>query len=77
MNYQITDIQIHNIETALINAATQVQHLQNLIQIASGSNHGIESTNVCLSNLQRAQRHLDSLQAIPFIDLEADTQKSK
>ena len=77
MNYQITDIQVMNIETALINAATQVQHLQNLIQIATGHYHGIESTNVCLTNLQNAQRHLDSLQAIPFIDIESDTQKSK
>ena len=74
MNYQITDIQVMNLETALINAATQVQHLQNLIQIASGSPHGIESTNVCLTNLQNAQRILDKLQTIPFIDLEADTQ---
>ena len=74
MNYQITDIQVMNLETALINAATQVQHLQNLIQIASGSPHGIESTNVCLTNLQNAQRILDSLQNLPFIDVESDTQ---
>jgi len=77
MNYQITDIQVMNLETALINAATQVQHLQNLIQIASGSPHGIESTNVCLGNLQNAQRILDKLQTIPFIDLDSDTQTSK
>ena len=74
MNYQISDIQVHNIETALINAATQVQHLSNLIVIATGAHSGKTTTDICLEQLQNAQRHLDSLQAIPFIDLESDTQ---
>ena len=77
MNYQITDIQIMNIETALINAATVVQHLQNMLSIATGEQHGKESSDIALSQLQNAQRILDKLQTIPFIDLEADTQKSK
>ena len=74
MNYQISDIQIHNIETALINAATQVQHLSNLIVLATGVHNGKATTDICLEQLQNAQRHLDSLQVIPFIDLESDTQ---
>ena len=74
MNYQISDIQVHNIETALINAATQVQHLHNMLQVATGQNYNTKATDICLEQLQNAQRHLDSLQAIPFIDLESDTQ---
>ena len=74
MNYQISDIQVHNIETALINAATQVQLLSNLIVMLSGAHSGKATTDICLEQLQNAQRHLDSLQAIPFIDLESDTQ---
>ena len=74
MNYQISDIQIHNIETALINAATQVQHLHNMLQVATGQNYNTKATDICLEQLQNAQRHLDSLQTIPFIDLESDTQ---
>jgi len=75
MNYQITDIQIHNIEVALINAATQVQHLTNMLIIATGQDYNRPATTVCLEQLQNAQRILDKLQTIPFIDLEADTQK--
>ena len=77
MNYQITDIQTHNIEVALINAATQVQHLQNMLTVATGQQYNGKATEVCLEQLQNAQRILDKLQTIPFIDLEADTQKSK
>lgn len=77
MNYQITDIQIMNIETALINAATQVQHLSNLIVIATGQHNGKATTDICLDQLQNAQRVLDALQTIPFIDVDSDTQNSK
>ena len=77
MNYQITDIQVMNLETALINAATVIPHLQNLITMATGEQHGKESAEIALTNLQNAQRILDKLQTIPFIDLEADTQTSK
>ena len=77
MNYQITDIQTHNIEVALINAATQVQHLTNMLIIATGQQYNRKETEVCLEQLQNAQRVLDALQPIPFIDLEADTQTSK
>ena len=77
MNYQITDIQTHNIEVALINAATQVQHLQNMLTVATGQQYNGKATEVCLEQLQNAQRILDKLQTIPFIDLEADTQTTK
>ena len=77
MNYHITDIQVMNLETALINAATQVQHLSNLIVIATGVHNGKATTDICLEQLQNAQRVLDALQPIPFIDIESDTQTSK
>ena len=77
MNYQITDIQVHNIEVALMNAATQVQHLQTMLTVATGQQYNTSTTNLCLEHLQNAQRILDKLKIRHFIDLEADTQKSK
>ena len=82
MNYILTDIEKHNLETVVLNATNQIMHLETLLEKHTGNPALQGTTEIMLNQLQNAQRTLDNLMPVHEViekewkDEELDVHKS-
>ena len=73
-NYQITEVQKHNLEVALLNSSIQIQHLIMLLD-ASGCQLQHNAAKECLKSLESNGSVLNGLKLVDtWVDLESDVQ---